>query len=839
MRPFISIFILLSYFCDAQLIENIDINSSTLNDWYFRKKGDSEWKRAEVPGCVYTDLLRKKLIADPFIGENESKVQWVENENWEYKTEFTIDEKKIKEFNRCELTLNRIDTYCKIYLNDSLIFNCDSQFREWKKEIKKYLRVGKNKLLFEFESSINKAKGLGAKLSYKLPGDEKVFNRSAQFNYGWDFAPRFVGCGILQPVKLLFWKEIKINDFYSEQTFVSKDSANLIAHANVEANISTTYTFQIQTNNQNNRVYVSKPIKLNKGINNLDFKITIEKPELWWCNGYGNPRLYIFELSVASKIGKISSIKNIGIRKIELVQEKDSIGKSFYFKLNGVPVFAKGANFIPPDNFLTRTRDYTFPLTAKQLNMNMLRVWGGGTYASDDFYSQCDENGILVWQDFMFACAMYPGDSSFTNNVKQEIKEQILRLRNHPCMALWCGNNEIDEGWHNWEWQKEFKYSKTDSAKIWNDYKNLFENIIPKIVKENNSQCFYWPSSPSIGWGHKESLLQGDSHYWGIWWGKEQFENYEKKVGRFMSEYGFQSLPVYSSFQNFCSEAELNLTSSTIKYHQKNKDGFENIKTYMERDYKIPEKFENYIYVSQLLQANGMKTAIEAHRIAKPNCMGSLFWQMNDCWPAVSWSAIDYYGEPKAFYYYAKNLFNTLLISIHNKNNSLDVFVISDSINNVNGKLSLQLLNFNSSASLTSNLIWKKTISCSVTNSNNFKYSVLKKELPPFDTVSSYLNLKFIVNGEVLANSNFLFAKPKNLLLPKVNLIVKKINNDTFEVSSDLFAKDVYLYSEKGGIILSQNFFDLKAGETKTITIVKRNSLTNNPELRAIVLNNL
>jgi beta-mannosidase len=233
----------------------------------------------------------------------------------------------------------------------------------------------------------------------------------------------------------------------------------------------------------------------------------------------------------------------MGLRTLELIQEKDSIGKSFYFKLNGKPVFMKGANYIPQDNFVSRTtqKDYKKMIQlTKDANMNMLRVWGGGVYADDGFYKECDRNGILVWQDFMFACAMYPGDSAFVENVKQEITQQVKRLRNHPCITLWCGNNEIDEGWHNWGWQKQFKYTKKDSAKIWNDYQHIFHTIIPEVIKTNNPEITYWPSSPMIGWGHKESLQQGDSHYWGVWWGNEPFETYNKKVGRFMSEYGFR-----------------------------------------------------------------------------------------------------------------------------------------------------------------------------------------------------------------------------------------------------------------------------------------------------------
>ncbi|MBJ7427944.1 MAG: glycoside hydrolase family 2 protein, partial [Bacteroidia bacterium] len=305
---------------------------------------------------------------------------------------------------------------------------------------------------------------------------------------------------------------------------------------------------------------------------------------------------------------------------------------------------------------------------------------------------------ILVWQDFMFACAMYPGDNEFLANVSAEVNEQIIRLRNNPSIAIWCGNNEIDEGWKNWGWQKQFKYSTADSTKIAQQYKNLFEIVIKNAVYHLDNSRFYWPSSPSIGWGRKESLTQGDAHYWGVWWGMEPFKIYQNKIGRFMSEYGFQGMPSVQTFKNMGAlqlKDGINiLDSSVLKTHQKHPTGYKTIQTYMERDYLVPKTFENYVYVSQLLQAEGMKTAIEAHRRAMPYCMGSLYWQLNDCWPVTSWSSVDYNGDWKALHYQVKKSFSDLLISFQDKGDSVLVYFVSDKMVNMKGDLSANIFDF-------------------------------------------------------------------------------------------------------------------------------------------------
>jgi beta-mannosidase len=780
-------------------------------DWQFRKQGELHWLKARVPGTVHTDLFQNKIIPDPFFGANEKQLQWIENEDWQYETTFAVSEKELKNEN-CFLQFDGLDTYAEVFLNGTKILSANNMFRTWKVDVKRILKIGEpNMLSISFLSSVGKGKQEAKKISYTLPGDEKVFTRKAQYQYGWDWGPRFVTAGIWKDVHLCFWNNAMISNVKCNQRSLTDDLAQLEFITTIQSTGNA--KFQLKINER------SSEIQLKKGENTVMLSYAIQKPKRWWPNGLGEAYLYPFEIQLSDVGQKIDEKHlNIGLRTIELLQEKDSLGKSFYFKVNGIPVFMKGANYIPPDSFLPRVANSVYKNIIKDaadVNMNMLRVWGGGVYADDAFYDECDKSGILVWQDFMFACAMYPGDDAFIENVKNEVIDNVTRLQNHPCIALWCGNNEIDEGWHNWGWQKQYNYSVQDSAKIWNDYKRLFHEVIPQtlnsLLAKNENR--YWPSSPSIGWGKKESLTQGDSHYWGVWWGKEPFEAYEKKVGRFMSEYGFQSMPQLKTIKSFAADEDLNLNSDAIKNHQKHATGYETINEYMARDYSIPNKFEEYIYVSQLLQADGMKTAIEAHRRAKPYCMGTLFWQLNDCWPVTSWSSVDYYGRWKALQYQIKKSFENVLISVKEEDDSYKIYIINDDLKTYSGELGLDLIDFNG------NKLWnEKVIFIAAANSNKMYFAISKKDFESFNLMQAVLSVSFPPLKQ--RTTLFYFAKPKDLQLTKPSIQIKKINELTYELSSDALAKNVYLSSEQE-TFFSDNYFDLLPNRKLEIKLSK------------------
>lgn len=780
-------------------------------NWKFRKKGDAKWSSASVPGTVHTDLFRNKMILDPFFGTNEKELQWIENEDWEYETLFAVSAKDFENEN-IELQFGGLDTYAEVFLNGKSVLKADNMFRTWKIEVKKYLKSGENKLQVVFQSAVKRGKKAAKKLSYTLPGDEKIFTRKAQYQYGWDWGPRFVTAGIWKKVQLHFWNSATIENVKYEQKSLSDEKAELIFDVSVNCQKEGNYLLKINEK--------SEFFPLEKGKNNLKVGYEIRSPKRWWSNGLGEAYLYPFSVSLSEgTIVLDNKALNVGLRTIELIQEKDNLGKSFYFKLNGVPVFMKGANYIPPDSFLSKASDSVYKSIVKNAvdaNMNMLRVWGGGVYADDTFYNECDKNGILVWQDFMFACAMYPGDEAFLDNVKQEVIDNVNRLQNHPSLAIWCGNNESDEGWHNWGWQKQYKYSEKDSAKIWQDYKKLFHELIPKTLdsilpREKN---LYWPSSPSIGWGRKESMLQGDSHYWGVWWGMEPFEIYKKKVGRFMSEYGFQGMPDMKTFKTSANENDLNLISEAVKNHQKHPTGYQTIQTYMERDYKVPKKFEEYVYVSQLLQAEGMKTAIEAHRRAKPYCMGTLYWQLNDCWPVTSWSSVDYLGNWKAFHYQVKRSYGQVLISVNEEDNLYKVYIVNDELKPKKGILQLELVDFNG------NILWKSASEIQVeANTSKVYVTIDKKELENFNHKETVLSAKInFFDGEAVS-ALYYFVKPKDLELKQPKIFITRLDENTIEVTTDVLAKNVFLSSDKGKF--SDNYFDLLSGEKKIIRLTE------------------
>lgn len=784
--------------------------SLSTENWTFNKQNDTRKYKATVPGTVHTDLFQQHLIPDPFYGANEKKLQWIENESWEYETIFSVSNSELSAEN-IELEFNGLDTYATVFLNGNSILEADNMFRKWTLSVKNRLKKGKNHLKIVFHSAVQKGKEAASKLPYTLPEKERVFIRKAQYQFGWDWGPRFVTAGIWKNVQLKFWNSAKIENIKYSQLQLNEEKALLEFITDIHS--SKEQTVQLALNDNVHTFY------LKKGKNSVKIPYEILKPKFWWCNGLGKPHLYSFSVELVQQNKLLESKKlNIGLRTIELVQNKDTFGRGFYFKLNGKPVFMKGANYVPNDSFLpsaSKTSPLELVLNAKAAHMNMLRVWGGGVYADDAFYDACDANGILVWQDFMFACSMYPGDDKFVANVKNEVIDQVNRLQNHPSLALWCGNNENDEGWHNWGWQKQYNYSISDSTQIWNDYKKVFHELIPHTLdsllsKDKNS---YWPSSPSIGWGRKESLLQGDSHYWGVWWGKEPFEMYQKKVGRFMSEFGFQGMPNKETLERVIAQSDLNFTSEAFKNHQKHPTGFETINEYMARDFRVPKALNKYIYVSQLLQAYGMKTAIEAHRLAKPYCMGSLYWQFNDCWPVTSWSTVDYYGNWKASHYQVKESFAPIVLLFSEDAKALSIIGSNDTFDLQTGTLTAQLLDF------SGNVIWKADKICEINQeSNTVCMQIVYDQLPNFDKQKSVLQVEFKgKNTESVAYHYF--VKPKELVLEKPTIEIKIVGETLIEVTTNTLAKNVYLHSDGG--FFNTNYFDLIPGVPKIIKIDK------------------
>lgn len=800
-----------------QILVNAQFSERNLSSekWQFKNSKENKWLTASVPGTVHLDLMNNKLIPDPYKDENEKKVQWVENEDWDYQTVFKISAKELENQN-ADLVFHGLDTFSEIYLNGKLLKKTDNMFRTWKISVKNDLKIGNNILQVKFKSSVNIGKDLAKKVPFTMPESPRSFVRKGQYQFGWDWGPRLVTAGIWKDVKLNFWNQAKIENIKIEQKALTKQRADLNIYSEIYAEKEGKYVFATDKENHD--------IALRKGLNKISVPFKIENPHLWQPNGWGKAIIYALKFSLKKNSETIDSKEErIGLRTVELVQEKDEKGKTFYFKVNGNPMYAKGTNWIPSDSFtarITKEKYKKLIKDCKDANMNMIRVWGGGIYEDDEFYKACDENGILVWQDFMFAGSFYPSDEDFLNNVKEEVKDQVNRLQNHPSIALWCGNNEIDEAIVNWGYQKQFKYSKEDSLQVWKDYKKVFYEVIPNAINEfaTKDKSIYWESSPSIGWGHKESLTEGDSHYWGVWWGEFPFEIYNEKVPRFASEYGFQGMPSLETVKSmFSGKSDLNLESPTIKAHEKNARGFEIIKKYMERDYAVPKDFVKYNYVSQLLQARGMQIAIEAHRRTKPYNMGTLYWQLNDCWPVISWSSIDYLGNWKALHYLVKRSFENQVILTEEKEGFLDFYGINDELKKFEDvKVEIQVVDFNGKILNDLTTIQDGKILDGIVKFNHIEIKNLIKYSNK-NEVFLKLTLKDKTK-KIIAQRNHFFVKPKDLKLTKPNIKIKKISATEIEISTDVLAKDVYLM---GDTHFSDNFFDLLPKTSRKITLSK------------------
>ncbi len=815
------------------------VSKKTLNaHWQFKKQTDTTWHKASVPGTVHTDLIALGQIEDPYYRLNEHNLQWIDKEDWGYKTTFSLTDKDLSK-EHIALEFLGLDTYSKVYLNDSLLLETDNMFRTYTADVKTVLKIGENTLKIEFESPINKGIKKYNALGYTLPvsdndmanigkveGDKQVsiFTRKAGYHFGWDWGPRLVTSGIWRPITLRSWNSHRIENLFIKQHSIN-EKASLSATIELIAD-QETKTADVEITVDGNLIKTAA-VNVVKGENTIAVPFDIENPKLWWPNGMGDQVLYDVAVKVTANSYTDTASHKIGLRTVELVQEPDSIGSSFYFKVNGHPVFMKGANYIPQDVFLTRTTpsNYKHILnSAKTANMNMIRVWGGGIYETEEFYELCDEMGLLVWQDFMFACAMFPGDKDFLENVKQEAIDNVKRLRNHTSIALWCGNNEILSAWENWGWKDKVtaKQSKNVADTIWKAYDDLFHKVLPEVVKAHDSSRAYWPSSPGSEFGKKESFEKGDAHYWNVWWGKQPFENYNTAVPRFMSEYGFQSFPEFSSVKKYTLEEDYDVYSEVMKSHQRSSIGNKTIEDYMLRHYHKPKDFESFLYVSQLLQAYGIQIGIESHRRNRARCMGSLYWQINDCWPVASWSSIDYYGKWKALHYTVKRSFENLLITHEKHETGIDVYVVSDSLKNMNATLKVRLMDFDGNALNE----WKEDIL--VDGNHSKKQMTLLQTAFPNDSElkNSFLHAELSSKGQVVTE-NIIYLLPfKKLELPDPELSYSvKEQGDLFEVvlRTKKLAKSVFL-SGDFDINFSDNYFDMLPNTEKTVTIKKEAS---------------
>lgn len=802
MRNILSLILIVFVFGCNTLEKDIPLKKALTENWQFKGIDTLDWKSATVPGNVFTDLWSHQVIEDPFIKNNEEKVQWVSDRSWEYKTTFTLSDAILKK-EHIELNFEGLDTYAKIYINGHYQLDTDNAFRKYSISLKEHPIKESNELRIVFQKTKNFENSAKLNSKYKLPEGNRVYTRKAQFQYGWDWGPKLNTSGIWKALSINAWDALKFENIFIKQQEINKEKATL----SIETTIDSPSDKDVKLLTRVNREIISSNISLKKGKHSYKIPVEIVNPKLWWTHNLGKPYLYNFNFQLISD-GKIKDEKSIkkGIRTIKLITKKDTIGESFYFELNGKPVYMKGANYIPQNSFQNKVTNIHYEKLLSDVvdsNMNMLRVWGGGIYENDIFYDLCDEKGILIWQDFMFACAMYPGDIEFLANIQEEAAQQVKRLRNHASIALWCGNNENAEGWKRWGWQND--RTEKEKKDIWSDYLAVFDSILPKTVTEF-SATDYWESSPKYGRGNPKYKTEGDAHDWWVWHDGYAFEHFEKNVPRFMSEFGFQSFPSFETLKYVNQSDSISLKTAAVKSHQKHVRGFQLIDDYMARDYNVPKNDEDYVYVSQLLQAKGIVMGIEAQRRAKPYNMGTLYWQLNDCWPAISWSSIDYFGNWKALQYKAKTAFENVLISSIIKNNSVETFVINDTFSSLKGRLKLTVIDFYGKE------IWSDSKEIEVLENSSQQFH--RFPLDKIDKENTMLVAEF--KNE---KSTFYFTKPKGLNLPKGVIqkdIIKTADGFYITLKSSVLQKDVFLFTAKKGQF-SDNFFELLPNTSKTI----------------------
>jgi beta-mannosidase len=832
--------LVLMFVASSALIAQPDSNGKIAipisSGWEFRQAATGEtaanaamWYPAVVPGDVHLDLLHNKLIPDPYYRENEAKLQWIENASWEYRTTINATPDLLKHRN-IELVFDGIDSYADVYLNGKLILSADNAFRQFRADVKPTLKAGANQLLLVFPSPITKAKEMASKDPWQLKTqvEDKTYLRKPAYEYGWDWGPRFVTSGVWKPASIEAWDDARIADFHIAQPDVTAEVAHLAAEFDILSSVGGPATVVVNYERGTKKGEITQSIELHPGLNQFSFPVNIAKPDLWYPAGYGPQTLYTFhaQLKIANHTAD-QATKRTGLRKVVLRRDVDQWGRSFEFVINGVPVFGKGADVIPFDSFAPRVTiaDYRRIMqAARDANMNMVRHWGGGYYETDEFYDLCDELGIMVWQDFMFGNDWQPGYYPWKLNVAAEADYQVRRLRDHPSIVIWCGNNETEAAFH---WKDRDRLPADVRIKMWEEYVSVFSGILPRAVERLTPEIPYWPSSPSSDYEDTTADYQsGDMHNWNIWHGMEPLRAYENYFPRFMTEYGFQSFPEMRTIEAFTiPEDRTGITTPVLLAHQKNAAGNQKIHEYLLRDYNEPKDFPSFLYVSQVLQAEAIKIGAEHLRRIRPRSMGSIYWQLNDCWPVASWASLDYYGRWKALQFYAKRFYNDVLVSPHEEDGSVAVYVVSDRTTPVNGDLKVTLMGLDGQVLKTST----QAVQIPGLSSKAY-FKVPRQEFVPADAdpANIFVVAELTSSGKVLSSNTLYFLPAKNMALGPSQIatnLAQSGNDYKLTLESKALARTVYVSFSDLDATLSDNYFDLLPGATAEITVSSKASL--------------
>ncbi len=796
-------------------------SQSLAGAWQFRQAEQEEWLPGQVPGSVHVDLLTLGRIPDPFFGDNEKHVAWVAKADWEYRLSFAVAPELMNE-EHIVLVCDGLDTLATVSLNGQELGRTDNMFRQYRWDVKPLLVPDDNEVRVAFASPVEyvtrrQAVRPLAGVSQAIPGGPHL--RKAPCQFGWDWGPQLPPIGIWKDIRLEGYSSARLADVHVRQEHTG-GAVNVAVRATVERWTETPLSVLVRIDPPHGGG--SFEARATVGADgNATVSVPISDPQLWWPNGYGDQPLYAVEVALLAENAAYAPLDSraykLGLRTIELRQEEDEWGRSFVFVVNGVRIFAKGSNWIPADSFPTRlTDDHMEWLirSAAETHQNMLRVWGGGFYEEDRFYDLCDRYGLLVWQDFIFSCSIYPLDSlDFVENVQAEVVENIRRLRHRTSLALWCGNNEMEQGWHDWGW------NRPELQDLKSAYDKFFHQALPQWCAAEDPDRAYWPSSPSSDtpFADPNGQRQGDAHYWDVWHGRRPFTAYRDQYPRFMSEFGFQALPPLSTIRTYADEADWNMTSYIMEQHQKNASGNELMIAQMGDTFRMPDNFRSLVYLSLALQAEGIRYGVEHWRRHPERVAGTIYWQLNDCWPVASWSSLDYYGRWKALHYAARRFYFPLLLSIEDAPPRQGLYLTNDTTEAWAGQVrwTLEALDGETLA------YGDEPVQAAPQAATHIRTLDFSNQVTDANCREVIFVAELWQGDERLALQVATFAPTKHLSLVDPGLMVD-VNVHSGQLIINLattsLARLVELSLDGADTVFSDNYFDLPSGRTVTVS---------------------
>lgn len=793
----------------------------TLNgEWEMKRTDEAEWIGATVPGSVFQDLLAAGRMADPFFRDNEYETLELTKFDYEYRRSFLVDAELLKH-ERVLLRCEGLDTLCEVSVNGRLVLQTNNMHRTYEADVKETLSEGRNDIVVVIRSATNYV--LARDREYHLtscadavPGISHL--RKAHSMFGWDWGPKLPDMGIWRGLSLLGCDEGRIEDVYVTQRH-EDDRVGLEIDATLERWSEAAELRLLATIDTPDGKRLEASAERAADTNRLT--VDIAEPKLWWPNNLGDQPLYTLRIRLLSGERELDErTMKLGLRTLRVQQTPDQWGESFAFEINGREIFAMGANFIPEDNVFGRRSEERMERLIRscvEANYNCIRVWGGGYYAEDYFYDLCDRYGLIVWQDHLYACGAYDFNDEFKENVRLETVDNMKRIRHHASLGIWSGNNELEYAWAYWGWTERY------GEKLRDDYLEQFERFLPELSKSLDPNTFYWVSSPSSKGGIDDPNNEhvGDMHYWDVWHGRKPITEFRTLFPRFMSEFGLQSFPSLRTVETFTLPEDRNIFSRVMEAHQKNGTGNEKIMYYVSEYFKYPKNFETLLYVSQLIQAEGMRVGVEHWRRHRGRCMGAIYWQLNDIWPGASWSSLDYYGRWKATHHAARRFFSPVLASACEEGTKVSLHVTNETLRQTAGQLRWRLLN-------------RRSVPIAAGEAEAELDALSTREVVALDfaeTLSdsrqlrrSYLAFEWVADGRTVSSGTVLFVKPKHFDFLDPDIRVDAVEEDdrfVVTATSRAFARFVLLELAGADAEWSDNVFDLSADRPHVVTVRK------------------